>query len=229
MISDACRWYALQLRTLDDECERAEIVCDVVGQGRIRDFFGFNRAKHAVLEAAILATRTEFLAADEILAEMRRLERIVVKTAGGQRTTSFSVSAETHSHRVGERGRLIVAYPTVHVTAPSRLHFGMLSFGRTDVAQYGGVGMMVDVPAVKLHISPSLGSDWEFCGPGADRAESFASRWVRTTRRDNSQGCRIEIQQLPPSSHGPGDRHATGAFRCRWPQPILWPSRTVSL
>ena len=97
-----------------------------------------------------------------------------------------------------------MAFPTVHVTAPSRLHFGMLSFGRADVPQYGGVGMMVDVPAVKLRISPSLGSDWEFCGPGADRAESFASRWARTSRRDNSRGCRIEIQQLPPPHTGLG-------------------------
>jgi len=103
VISDACRWYALQLRTLDDECERAEIVCDVVGQGRIRDFFGFNRAKHAVLEAAILATRTEFLAADEILAEMRRLERIVVKTAGDSEQRAFQF-LQRHIRTALEKG-----------------------------------------------------------------------------------------------------------------------------
>ena len=53
----------LQVRSLDDRNEPAEIVCEVVDRGRLRDFFGFNRAKHAVLEAAILATRTEFLPA----------------------------------------------------------------------------------------------------------------------------------------------------------------------
>ena len=33
----------------------------MVDQGRLRDFFGFNRAKHAVIEAAILATRLSLL------------------------------------------------------------------------------------------------------------------------------------------------------------------------
>ena len=103
VITDACRWYALQVRTLDDKRERAEIVCDVVGQGRIRDFFGFNRAKHAVLEAAILATRTEFLSADEILAKMRYLERIVVKTAGDSEQRAFHF-LQRHIHTALEKG-----------------------------------------------------------------------------------------------------------------------------
>lgn len=89
IIKDACRWYALQLRSLDDERERSEIVCEVVGQGRVRDFFGFNRAKHAVLEAAILATRTKILNGDEIVSEMMRLERIVGKTAGEKELRAF--------------------------------------------------------------------------------------------------------------------------------------------
>ncbi len=89
IIKDACRWYALQLRSLDDERERSEIVCEVVGQGRVRDFFGFNRAKHAVLEAAILATRTKILNGDEIVSEMMRLGRIVDKTAGEKELRAF--------------------------------------------------------------------------------------------------------------------------------------------
>jgi hypothetical protein len=43
---------------------------------------GFNRAKHAVLEAAILATRTHLLPADQIRDEYARLQIIVDKTAG---------------------------------------------------------------------------------------------------------------------------------------------------
>ena len=39
-----------------------------------REFFGFNRAKHAVLEAAILATRVELLPADEILSELHGVD-----------------------------------------------------------------------------------------------------------------------------------------------------------
>jgi hypothetical protein len=43
---------------------------------------GFNRAKHAVLEAAILATRTHLIPADQIRDEFARLQVIVDKTAG---------------------------------------------------------------------------------------------------------------------------------------------------
>lgn len=89
ILSGACRWYALKVRTLDDRQERTEIVCDIVDSGRLRDFFGFNRGKHAVVEAAILATRTEFLPAAEILSEFGRLRQWVVKTGGPAEHRAF--------------------------------------------------------------------------------------------------------------------------------------------
>src|SRR5262249_35292563 len=54
-----------------------------------RDFFGFNRAKHAVVEAAILATRTGLLPADEIEAEFRRLAVPGEKTGGPPEHAAF--------------------------------------------------------------------------------------------------------------------------------------------
>ena len=84
IIDDACRWYEFRVTSLDDSAERTEIVAEVVTQGQQREFFGFNRAKHAVLEAAILATRLEFLPREEILREFERLAVIVEKTAGEQ-------------------------------------------------------------------------------------------------------------------------------------------------
>jgi uncharacterized protein len=56
----------------------------------IRDFYGFNRAKHAVLEAAILATRVHLLAADEIRREFERLRVPVEKTAGPREREAFA-------------------------------------------------------------------------------------------------------------------------------------------
>ena len=47
-----------------------------------REFIGFVRARHAVLEAAILATRTHLLPSDRIREELARLQVIVDKTAG---------------------------------------------------------------------------------------------------------------------------------------------------
>ncbi|MCE9548738.1 MAG: DUF447 family protein [Planctomycetia bacterium] len=82
ILMDACRWYALKVREFDDRDPRATIVMEAVASGRQRDFFGFNRAKHAVVEAAILATRVAILPAGEILAEFARLQLPIDKTGG---------------------------------------------------------------------------------------------------------------------------------------------------
>jgi hypothetical protein len=88
-LAETCRWFALRAETIDDAAERATIVCRVVQQGELRPFLGFNRAKHAVLEAAILATRIGILAADEINREIERLDIPIQKTAGEQELQAF--------------------------------------------------------------------------------------------------------------------------------------------
>jgi len=99
---DACRWYEFVVRTIDDREERVTIEADVVHSGRRRDFFGFNRAKHAVLEAAILATRTSFLPLDDVAAEFRKLALIVHKTGGPQEHAAFAL-LEDHLRKCVEQ------------------------------------------------------------------------------------------------------------------------------
>jgi hypothetical protein len=89
IVADACRWFAFQVRRLIDTTERTTIDCEVVDRGTLRDFLGFNRAKHAVIEAAILATRIGILPPDQISAELRRLATPVEKTAGDQERRAF--------------------------------------------------------------------------------------------------------------------------------------------
>lgn len=91
ILTEACRWYAFRVDTLDDTRERTSIECSIVDQGRQREFVGFSRAKHAVVEAAILATRTHLLAADDIRDQMARLKTIVDKTAGDQEFRAFAL------------------------------------------------------------------------------------------------------------------------------------------
>ena len=94
LLRDACRYYEFAVRKIDDRQERVTIEAEVVHAGRLRDFFGFNRAKHAVLEAAILATRTSFLNLDDIAAEYRKLAVIVQKTGGPQEHAAFALLEE---------------------------------------------------------------------------------------------------------------------------------------
>jgi hypothetical protein len=89
-LADACRWLAFQVETLDDSAERTTIVCRVVSRGELRPFFGFNRAKHAVIEAAILATRIGIVSSPEIRDEMERLAIPVKKTGGTQERDAFA-------------------------------------------------------------------------------------------------------------------------------------------
>jgi uncharacterized protein len=89
IISGACRWYAIEVRSIDEARERTEIVCEVVECGRLRDFFGFNRGKHAVVEAAILATRIEFFPPGELLSQLDRLRPLVEKTGGPAEHRAF--------------------------------------------------------------------------------------------------------------------------------------------
>ncbi len=89
ILTGACRWYALAVRSLDDRQQRTEIVCQAVDRGRLRDFFGFNRAKHAVVEAAIVATRTQFLEPRFVQSEFDRLQVLVDKTGGPAEHRAF--------------------------------------------------------------------------------------------------------------------------------------------
>jgi hypothetical protein len=90
IIANACRWYAFRVESLDDRDERTSIVARVVDCGRMRDFFGFNRAKHAVVEAAILATRIGLLDVEHVRSEFARLAVLVEKTGGRQERDAFS-------------------------------------------------------------------------------------------------------------------------------------------
>jgi uncharacterized protein len=89
VLADACRYYEFRIVSRDDRSERARLEAEVVCIGRLRDFFGFNRAKHAVVEAAILATRTALLPLEEIEAEYRKLAMLVEKTGGAQEHAAF--------------------------------------------------------------------------------------------------------------------------------------------
>jgi hypothetical protein len=72
----------------------------IVHRGVAREFVGFNRARHAVLEAAIYATRLHLLSREFIESEMARLQVVVDKTAGPDEQEAMSILAEYVRGRV---------------------------------------------------------------------------------------------------------------------------------
>jgi beta-RFAP synthase len=90
----------------------------------------------------------------------------------------------------------------VHVTAPSRLHFGLLSFGNERAGQFGGVGAMVEQPGLRLTIYPA--DTLEVVGPLASRARGFVGRYAEAPKQGAELKCRIEITAAPPEHVGLG-------------------------
>jgi uncharacterized protein len=82
VLEAACSWRELEVIEIDSTPPRSRMEARVVHQEIRREFIGFNRARHAVLEAAILATRTHLLPAEQIREEYARLQILVDKTAG---------------------------------------------------------------------------------------------------------------------------------------------------
>ena len=102
VLAEACRWYAFQVTHMDARTARTTLTCQVREWGKNRDFFGFNRGKHAVVEAAILASRCDFLGVSSLRAQFRQLAVLVQKTGGVQERQAFDL---LHTH-VQERLRV---------------------------------------------------------------------------------------------------------------------------
>ena len=103
VIEAACSWREVEVVSVDDRPPRSRIVTRVVHRGFRREFLGFNRARHAVLEAAILATRTHIIPAAEIHRDFERLQIIVDKTAGPLETEAMKYLTDFVAGRLGAR------------------------------------------------------------------------------------------------------------------------------
>jgi uncharacterized protein len=89
ILKEACRYFEFVVREIDESQERMHLQAEVVHRGTLRDFFGLNRAKHAVVEAAILATRRHLIPHDEIVSQYRALKVLVEKTGGPAEEAAF--------------------------------------------------------------------------------------------------------------------------------------------
>ena len=87
---------------------------------------------------------------------------------------------------------------------PSRLHFGLLSWGGANRRQFGGVGLMIDDPGLMISIEPAL--EWQADGALGIRVLEVSAR---VTQRLVAQGfmvppCRFSICNSPREHVGLG-------------------------
>ena len=91
VLANACRWYEFRAEKVSDQERRGLFVARILYRGRLRDFFGFNRARHAVIEAAILASRIHLLAYPEIAGPFAAWDEVVAKTGGAAEREAFEI------------------------------------------------------------------------------------------------------------------------------------------
>jgi len=91
VLDAACSWRELEVQSIDATPPRSRIETAVVHHGTRREFIGFNRARNAVLEAAILSTRLHLISRSEIDIEFSRLQTIVEKTAGAREREAMAL------------------------------------------------------------------------------------------------------------------------------------------
>ena len=103
VLKDCCRWFEFRISDCDLSDARTILQAEIVARGEVRPFFGFNRARHAVLEAAILATRVHLLDQEDIQAQMGVLKSAVEKTGGVAERDSFAMLEEYISSSADSR------------------------------------------------------------------------------------------------------------------------------
>jgi hypothetical protein len=94
VLANASLALEFEVTGIDDSAERLELEAVVVATHVGRPFLGFNRAAHAVVEAAILVTRRHLLDAADIRRQFAALEPLVAKTGGVREQEAFALLAD---------------------------------------------------------------------------------------------------------------------------------------
>lgn len=89
---------------------------------------------------------------------------------------------------------------SVRIEAPARIHLGVLDLRRDEGRYFGGLGVAVARPRVRVRLRPADGLSVE--GPSSERVERLAERHLR--RLPDAAGAEIRVEDAIPSHVGLG-------------------------
>jgi hypothetical protein len=105
IIPAACSWHEFKCGFVDQSSNRATVKANIVASGRGPDFGGFNRAKHAILEAAVMVSRLDFLPLPEIELALQNADRLCDKTGSPRERLALEVlQAFVNAHEPSHTG-----------------------------------------------------------------------------------------------------------------------------
>jgi len=93
VLEDACEAFEFRIVEADTSGQRARLTAEVVASHFHRPFRGFNRAAHAVVEAAILSSRLHLLGPAEVQRQLVLLQPLIEKTASEHEREAFELIA----------------------------------------------------------------------------------------------------------------------------------------
>jgi hypothetical protein len=91
VLEDACMACEFRVEEADRSRERGRLEARVLAVHTGRPFIGFNRARHAVIEGAILVTRLHLLGAEPVARRFDDLRTLVDKTGGDREQEAFGL------------------------------------------------------------------------------------------------------------------------------------------
>ncbi len=92
--SDPCSWLELEIRRISLEGERSACIFKIVHEENRRAFSGFNRARCAILEALVAATRIDIRGKDPFLSEYARAVELTRRTGGDEERLALRLIEE---------------------------------------------------------------------------------------------------------------------------------------
>ena len=104
VLADCCRAYEFAVEQVDASGPRLRLEARVVAVHAGRPFLGFNRAAHAVVEAAILVTRLHLLDPADIRRRLDDLATLVEKTGGPREREAFGLLEDAAAGGAGRDG-----------------------------------------------------------------------------------------------------------------------------
>ncbi len=91
VLPDCCGWHEFVCGYVDQSANRAVVKGKIVHSSEGRGFTGFNRARHALLEAAVVISRVQFLPMSEIQLALETAAKLVEKTGGDRERLALEV------------------------------------------------------------------------------------------------------------------------------------------
>lgn len=191
---------ALEFRveSADRSGERQRLVARVERIHEGRPFLGHVRARHAVVEAAILVTRLHMIPAAEVATRFAELRTLVEKTGGPEEHEAFAILAERVARAIPAPSPPVA----VEVRTPARFHLGMFSFGDPASRSFGGTGLMLDEPGVIVQVRRA--ETFRSGGPHGDRAVAFARSCAAAWKLPAGEAFEVDVVSAPRSHVGLG-------------------------